>query len=69
MLSAGNPVSKRLRSENFSIQFSIKSVVQVLDFLKKYQQNGFNSVKITNQELAAAAEIPPGFTIEVLIQS
>lgn len=57
ILSIVNPVSKQLQSIQFDIQISVKSISEVIEFLKEYRKNGFFKVKLTAKEIASVIGI------------
>jgi len=52
-LSIVNPVRKQLQSIQFDIQISVKSLSEIIEFLKEYRKNGFFKVKLTAKEIAS----------------
>ncbi|XP_025192832.1 uncharacterized protein LOC112592885 [Melanaphis sacchari] len=61
ILSIVNPVSKQLQSIQFDIQIYVKSISEVIEFLKEYRKNGFFKVKLTAKEIASVIGILEGF--------
>ncbi|KAL4119026.1 hypothetical protein QTP88_011899 [Uroleucon formosanum] len=53
ILSIVNPVSKQLQSIQFDIQISVKSISEIIEFLKEYRKNRFFKVKLTAKEIAS----------------
>lgn len=61
VLSIVNPVSKQLQSIQYDIQISVKSLSEIIEFLKEYRRNGFFKVKLAAKEIASVIGISEEF--------
>lgn len=57
ILSIVNPVSKQLQSIQFDLKISVKSISEIIEFLKEYRKNGFFNVKLIAKEIASVIGI------------
>lgn len=69
ILSVVNPVSKQLQSVAFDLQSAVKSVSEVVKFLKEYRHSGFTSMKITASEIASEMEVSANFAEDISVRS
>jgi hypothetical protein len=52
-----NPESKKLQSIQFDIQIFVKSISEIIEFLKEYRMNGYFNVKLTAKEITSVIGI------------